>query len=219
MDTQWILKHAVSCISSRLIAGQYKHPIPHVIIWRFPKMEVPQNGWFTNLGVSPFSETPIYLLRLISSTVLVPRSLIQQAVNAAYVGVILSHLKLAILRMGVTHGSPRPLLSILIFFEKSLSYFGYVWIIAANCRVPPFSELPTLHQVPLTPFQPHDGCAVLGGTFFQSSDMLQNLSAGAQFSENRASSTMLVPEIIWNPLVSRSISKVAQWYLDFVFPP
>ena len=182
-------------------------------------MEVPQNGWFTNLGVSPFSETPIYLLRLISSTVLVPRSLIQQAVNAAYVGVILSHLKLAILRMGVTHGSPRPLLSILFFFEKSLSYFGYVWIIAANCRVPPFSELPTLDQVPLTPFQPHDGCAVLGGTFFQSSDMLQNLSAGAQFSENRASSTMLVPEIIWNPLVSRSISKVAQWYLDFVFPP
>ena len=182
--------------------------------WRYPKMDGLQIWGYHHFQKPPFIFSGWFLPPFLClDPSFSKRSTLHMLVSFCPIW------KLAILRMGVTHGSPRPLLSILKFFEKSLSYFGYVWIIAANCRVPPFSELPTLHQVPLTPFQPHDGCAVLGGTFFQSSDMLQNLSAGAQFSENRASSTMLVPEIIWNPLVSRSISKVAQWYLDFVFPP
>ena len=45
-----------------------KHPLE--CIWIFPKIEVPQNGWFTmenpikmdDLGVPPFSETSINLI-------------------------------------------------------------------------------------------------------------------------------------------------------------
>ena len=45
------------------------HPVFNVRIWMFPKIGVPQNGWFVmenpikmdDLGVSLFLETPIYL--------------------------------------------------------------------------------------------------------------------------------------------------------------
>ena len=39
---------------------------PHTSIWMFPKIGIPQNGWFImdDLGVPLFSETPIYFYSL-----------------------------------------------------------------------------------------------------------------------------------------------------------